>query len=45
MKLLDCQGGRGGWSAVRRTDTGTWSARVAPEAIETLHMDPTACSW
>jgi hypothetical protein len=45
MKLLDCQGGRGGWSAVRRTDAGTWSERLDAAAVSNLRMDLGACSW
>lgn len=45
IKLLDCQGGRGGWSAVRRTDAGIWSDRLDAAALDALRMDPAACSW
>ena len=45
MKLLDCQGGRGGWTTVRRTDAGTWSERLDADAVSNLRMDLGACSW
>lgn len=45
MKLLDCQGGRSGWTAARRTDAGTWSERLDASAVSTLRMDLDACSW
>ena len=45
LKLLDCQGGLGGWTAVRRADSGTWSSRASSTELETLRVDPALCSW
>lgn len=45
LKLMDCQGGRGGWTMVRRSEPGTWSERLDATEVAGLRMDPAACSW